>query len=247
MLSVQTSPERPAAAESPMPSHIAIIMDGNGRWASGHGLSRSAGHRQGAEAVRRTVEACIERGVSVLTVYAFSSENWKRPSEEVDDLIALLRLYLEREIDELDANGVRVRFIGDCSPFPENLQALLRQAETRTRGNERLSLVIALNYGAQAEIVEACRALAEKAASGEIAANAIDAEDLRAHLQAPDLPDPDLVVRTSGEKRLSNFLLWQAAYSELVFLDVAWPDFDETALDAAIADYQARERRFGGR
>lgn len=244
MLLAQSNAE---AAVAVAPRHIAIIMDGNGRWAAAHGLPRSIGHRRGAEAVRRTVEGCIRHGVGVLTVYAFSSENWKRPAEEVEDLMTLLRVYLEQEIDELDNNGVRVRFIGDRQAFPENLRKLIAESEARTAGNVKLTLVIALNYGSHGEIVEACRQLARKAISGEVAPDEIDAAQIRAHLQAPDIPDPDLIIRTSGEKRLSNFLLWQAAYAELVFLDVMWPDFDESALEGAIQEYLARERRFGGR
>jgi len=244
MLSAQPSPE---AGAHVAPRHIAIIMDGNGRWAAARGLPRGIGHRRGAEAVRRTVKGCIRNGVSVLTVYAFSSENWKRPADEIQDLITLLRVYLEQEIDELDANGVRVRFIGDRQPFPDSLQTLIRASEERTAANAQMTLVIALNYGSQAEIVAACRALAGRAAAGEVAPEEIDAAALRAHMQAPDLPDPDLLIRTSGEQRLSNFLLWQAAYAELIFLDVLWPDFDEATLEAAIREYLARERRFGGR
>jgi len=197
--------------------------------------------------VRRTVKGCIRYGVSVLTVYAFSSENWKRPAEEVEDLMTLLRVYLEQEIDELHENGVRVRFIGDRRAFPDNLGKLIAESEARTAGNVKLTLVIALNYGSHGEIVEACRQLARKAVSGELDPDEIDTAQIRAHLQAPDIPDPDLVVRTSGAKRLSNFLLWQAAYAELVFLDVLWPDFDELALESAIQEFLARERRFGGR
>jgi len=244
MLSAQSNAE-PATAVAPR--HIAIIMDGNGRWAAARGLPRSIGHRRGAEAVRRAVQGCIRTGVSVLTIYAFSSENWKRPADEIEDLITLLRVYLEQEIDELDENGVRVRFIGDRRPFPESLQRLIADSETRTTGNVKLTLVIALNYGSQSEIVEACRALAREAAAHKIDPADIDAAMLRARMQAPDLPDPDLLIRTSGEKRLSNFLLWQLAYAELVFLDVLWPDFDEVALEGAIQEYLARERRFGGR
>ncbi len=229
------------------PRHIAIIMDGNGRWAAARHLPRAVGHRRGADAVRKAVEGCIARGVSVLTLYAFSSENWKRPADEIDDLMALLRIYLKREIDALDRNGVRVRFIGDPAPFPPDLRAQIAEAEARTRDNSRLTLVIALNYGGRAEIVEACRQIARAAARGEIDPEAVDEAMLASHLHAPDLPDPDLIIRTSGEQRLSNFLLWQSAYSELLFLDLLWPDFDEAALGAAIDDFKARERRFGGR
>ncbi|RMD87757.1 MAG: isoprenyl transferase [Alphaproteobacteria bacterium] len=244
MLSAQAI-EKTAAGR--VPRHIAIIMDGNGRWAAARRLPRAIGHRRGADAVRRAVEGCIAQGVSVLTLYAFSSENWKRPADEIEDLMALLRIYLEREIDELDRNQVRVRFIGDRGPFSEDLRALISEAESRTRGNGRLTLVIALNYGGRAEIVEACRRIARDVAEGRLDVEAIDEAALAARLHAPDLPDPDLVIRTSGEQRLSNFLLWQSAYAELLFLDLLWPDFDEATLAAAIAEYQSRERRFGGR
>lgn len=244
MLSVQ--PKSPVIAAD-VPRHIAIIMDGNGRWASARHLPRAMGHRRGAESVRKAVKGCIRQGVRVLTLYAFSSENWKRPAEEVDDLMALLRLYLKREIRELHSNGVSVRFIGDMAGLPADLQDMVRDSEELTAANEKLTLVIALNYGSQAEIVRACRIIAGKVASGDLAPDAIDEAMFREHLQIADLPYPDLVIRTSGERRLSNFLLWQSAYAELLFLDILWPDFDEKALAAAIDDYKLRERRFGGR
>lgn len=229
------------------PRHIAIIMDGNGRWAAARHLPRAMGHRRGAEAVRKAVEGCISQGVEVLTLYAFSSENWKRPIDEVEDLMGLLRLYLRREIDELHKNGVRVRFIGEVASLQGDLQALIRDAESRTRANSRLTLVIALNYGARAEITAACRKIAQAVAAGELAPDQIDETLIGGYLDAPDLPEPDLVIRTSGERRISNFLLWQSAYAEFLFLDILWPDFDEAALDAAIRDYGLRERRYGGR
>lgn len=242
MLSTQ-----PKAELAPVPRHIAIIMDGNGRWARARRLPRSIGHRRGADAVRRAVEGCIAEGVEVLTLYAFSSENWKRPADEVQDLMGLLRLYLKKEIDELHANGVRVRFIGDTGPLAPDLKTLITDSQARTLHNHRLTLVIALNYGSHAEIVRACRDVARAAAAGELDPDAIDETVLTRHLEAPDLPNPDLVIRTSGERRLSNFLLWQSAYAELLFMDTLWPDFDEAALSEAVRDYQARERRFGGR
>lgn len=238
---------RTAVAAARVPRHIAIIMDGNGRWAAARGLPRAIGHRRGADAVRQAVEASIAHGVEVLTLYAFSSENWKRPPDEVQDLMGLLRLYLEREIDELDRNRVRVRFIGNLVPLSADLKALIARSEERTRDNAAMTLVIAVNYGGHDEIVEACRKIAGRVAAGELETGAIDGALIARHLHAPDLPDPDLVIRTSGEKRLSNFLLWQSAYAELLFLDLLWPDFDAAAMEAAIREFQARERRYGGR
>lgn len=244
MLSIRPNISTPVAET---PRHVAIIMDGNGRWAAAHRLPRAMGHRRGAEAVRKVVQGCIRQGVSILTLYAFSSENWKRPAEEVDDLMALLRLYLKREIKELHLNKVSVRFIGDMTALPVDLQQMVKDSEALTASNKMLTLVIALNYGSQAEIVLACRALARKVVQGEMTPDDITEEVFGAHLQISDLPYPDLIIRTSGERRLSNFLLWQSAYAELLFLDVLWPDFDEETLAAALDDYKMRERRFGGR
>jgi len=229
------------------PRHVAIIMDGNGRWAAQRGLPRVAGHRAGAEAVRRTLKAAVKHGVEVLTLYAFSSENWRRPQEEVSDLKGLLGYYLERELDELAAQGVRLRLIGDHHAFGPDLSGRLDRAVERLDGNRRLTLVVALNYGSRAEIAAAARSLAGKAAAGELDPAAIDEAALAAELQTGGLPDPDLLIRTSGELRLSNFLLWQSAYAELVFAPVLWPDFGESDLVAAIGQFAARERRFGGR
>ncbi|TXG84128.1 MAG: isoprenyl transferase [Sphingomonadales bacterium] len=229
------------------PRHVAIIMDGNGRWAKKRLLPRLAGHRQGAEAVRRTVRACIDRGISYLTIYAFSSENWKRPADEVDDLMGLLRHYLRNEIAELHRNGVRVRFIGDTASLAPDLRALVDEARTGTADNTALTLVIALNYGGQAELVRAVRSVAADVAAGRLSIEAIDETCLSGHLDTAGMPDPDLVIRTSGEQRLSNFMLWQAAYAELVFLECLWPDFNEATLDEALEEFAARERRFGGR
>ncbi|RME63746.1 MAG: isoprenyl transferase, partial [Alphaproteobacteria bacterium] len=219
------------------PRHIAIIMDGNGRWARARMLPRVAGHRRGAEAVRRSVEACIELGVDYLTLYAFSSENWKRPVEEVDDLMGLLRLYLKQELRELHRNGVRVRFIGGRDKLASDIIALIEEAERTTAGNRRLNLVIALNYGSQAEIVSAARHLAREVLAGRMQVEDIDEAAFARHLDTHGMPDPDLIIRTSGEKRLSNFLLWQSAYAELIFTDIYWPDFDKNALAAAIDEY----------
>ncbi|RMF14449.1 MAG: isoprenyl transferase [Alphaproteobacteria bacterium] len=238
---------RAGGANGIVPRHVAIIMDGNGRWAAARGLPRALGHRQGAEAVRGAVRTARSLGIEVLTLYAFSSENWKRPADEVRDLMALLRLYLRREIAELDRNDVRMRFIGDRTALSSDLQELIAHAERKTAENRGLQLVLAVNYGGRNEIVCAARRLAEEVAAGRLAPAEIDEDAFARHLELADLPDPDLVIRTSGEQRLSNFLLWQSAYSELLFLDCLWPDFDEATFRQAVADYTARERRFGGR
>jgi undecaprenyl diphosphate synthase len=228
-----------------VPRHIAIIMDGNGRWAQAHGLPRIAGHRRGAEAVRRTVRAAAEFGIPYLTLFGFSSENWKRPLAEVDDLMGLLRHYLRGEIAELHRNGVRLRVIGDRGRLAPDIVTLIANAEALTRGNSGLNLTIALSYGGRAEIIAAMRALAAKAAAGELLPAAIDEAVISRHLFTADIPDPDLLIRTSGEQRISNFLLWQCAYSELVFIKTLWPDFGQADLEQAIADYGGRERRYG--
>ena len=239
--------ERPATAGGPAPRHVAIIMDGNGRWAKKRGLPRVAGHRAGAEAVRRTLKAAVKNGVEVLTLYAFSSENWRRSEEEVSDLKGLLGYYLERELDSLAKEGVRLRLIGDYQAFGPDLVQRLERAMERLKGNSRLTLVVALNYGSRAEIAEAARNLAVKAAAGELDATTIDERCVEAELHTHGLPELDLLIRTSGEVRLSNFLLWQAAYAELVFIPTLWPDFGEAEFVNAIGQFSARERRFGGR
>jgi undecaprenyl diphosphate synthase len=228
-----------------VPVHVAIIMDGNGRWARSRSLPRVAGHREGARAVRRTVEAAIRAGVSWLTIYAFSSENWRRPVSEIMDLTGLLRRYLKTEITELKESGVRLRFIGDRARFDRDIQADLAAAESDTSGNTRLNLTIALSYGARAEIAAAARAVAAAVCSGRLDAGDLGEETFERFLATAGMPDPDLIIRTSGEQRLSNFLLWQAAYAELVFLDVLWPDFDQLHFDAALAEFSRRDRRFG--
>jgi undecaprenyl diphosphate synthase len=222
-------------------------MDGNGRWAKQRGLPRAAGHRAGAEAVRRALQAAADHGVEVLTLYAFSSENWRRSTEEISDLTALMRFYLERELKTLDKEGVRLKLIGDHSAFGGELSERLEKAVERTAANDRLTLVIALSYGSRAEIAGAARQLATAAVAGEVDLAAIDEVALGAGLQTADLPELDLLIRTSGEMRLSNFLLWQAAYAELLFLDTLWPDFDEATFAEALNVYASRERRFGGR
>jgi undecaprenyl diphosphate synthase len=235
------------AAVSPgsLPRHIAIIMDGNGRWARGRGLPRIAGHRRGAEAARRTVEAASKLGISYLTLFGFSSENWKRPLSEIDDLMGLLRHYLRGEIAELHRNGVRLRVIGDRERLAADIVTLITNAEELTRENNGVNLTIALSYGGRAEIVAAVRAIAAKAVDGTVPPEEIGEEVISRHLFTTDIPDPDLLIRTSGEQRISNFLLWQCAYSELVFTKTLWPDFGRADLEQAIADFGGRERRYG--
>jgi undecaprenyl diphosphate synthase len=229
----------------PQPRHIAIIMDGNGRWAQARGLPRIAGHRRGAEAVRRTVTAAAELGIPYLTLFGFSSENWKRPLAEVDDLMGLLRHYLRGEIAELHRNGVRLRVIGERGRLAPDIVTLIANAEALTCDNEGVNLTIALSYGGRAEIIAAVRVLAAKAAADELRPEAIDETVISRHLFTADIPDPDLLIRTSGEQRISNFLLWQCAYAELVFIKTLWPDFGQADLEQAIADYGGRERRYG--
>jgi undecaprenyl diphosphate synthase len=230
-----------------VPRHVAIIMDGNGRWAEQRGLPRAAGHRQGAEAARKVLRAAGEAGVECLTLYAFSSENWRRPEAEINDLMGLLRLYIGNELAALHKEGVRVKVIGDHGAFSPETARMVDEAIARTAGNRRMTLAIALNYGGRGEIVKAVRRLAASAAAGEIAPDAIDEARFDAALDTAGLPPLDLLIRTSGELRLSNFLLWQAAYAELLFVDTLWPDFDGEALRAAFAEYAGRSRRFGGR
>lgn len=236
----------PATTGQPaLPVHIAIIMDGNGRWAKARGLPRTAGHKRGAEAVRRTVEAAREMGVSFLTLYAFSSENWKRPQGEVTDLMGLLRLYLRNEVKTLHKNGIRLRIIGDRTRLSPEIVALIEESEAKTAANAAMTLVLALSYGGRQEIVAAARSLAVEVAAGRLTPEQVDEGALSARLFTADIPDPDLIIRTSGEQRISNFLLWQCAYAELVFQDVLWPDFGRDDLEAAIGAFHGRERRFG--
>ena len=236
-----------AAGQPPAPAHIAIIMDGNGRWAAGRGLPRAAGHRAGAQAVRRTIEAAAGAGVGWLTLYAFSSENWRRPADEVLELTGLLRHYIRQELNELAGKGVRLRVLGDRARFDAETRADLDRAEQATRGNTRLNLNVALSYGARDEIVAAARAAAAAAAAGQLDPATLDEAAFSRLLFTAGMPDPDLVIRTSGEHRLSNFLLWQSAYAELVFLDVLWPDVGAAELTGAMQEYARRERRFGAR
>ncbi|BBK32039.1 undecaprenyl pyrophosphate synthetase [Stella humosa] len=234
-----------APADGHVPRHVAIIMDGNGRWARARGLPRAAGHRQGAEAVKRTVRAAGDLGVRYLTLFGFSSENWKRPEPEVNDLMGLLRHYLRAEIAELHANGVRLRVIGDRNRLARDIRALIENAEATTGANEALNLTVALSYGGRQEIVGAVRRLADDIRAGLIAPDQIDEATLAGRLDTRDLPDPDLLIRTSGEQRISNFMLWQSAYTELHFTPTLWPDFGHAQLDEALRDFGSRERRFG--
>lgn len=232
-------------AAPPRPVHVGIIMDGNGRWAQARGLPRVEGHRQGAESVRRAVKASVELGVRYLTLYGFSNENWKRPELEVSALMGLLRLYLRREIEELDQRGVRIRFIGQRQRLAADIVSLIEEAEARTAENAKLTLIVALSYGARQEITEAARTIAMKAAAGELDPASINEELVANHLETAGIPDPDLMIRTSGEQRVSNFLLWQLAYAELVFTDTLWPDFSRSDLEEAINEFHRRERRYG--
>ena len=228
------------------PRHVAIIMDGNGRWALKHSLPRTEGHRKGADAVRRTVKACIEVKINYLTLFAFSSENWKRPTDEVQTLMSLLRFYLQNEIEELVDTGVRLKVIGDRTELDHDIQSLIDLAEKRTAGNTRLNLTVALNYGGRREIILAVKTLVQNAMTGSLNLSAIDERNFEECLETAGMPDPDLLIRTSGECRLSNFLLWQCAYSELVFLETLWPDFKKADLINAVKEYNSRERRYGG-
>jgi undecaprenyl diphosphate synthase len=220
-------------------------MDGNGRWAQRRALPRHFGHRAGARAVRATVEGCARRGIEALTIFAFSSENWRRPAEEVTRLMELFVESIDKEVDELHANGIRVRFIGDLSRLRAGLDDKIRAAESRTAGNTRMTLYVAVSYGGRWDIVEAARRLAAQAVAGTLDPRSIDEDVFAAQLQLADAPEPDLFIRTGGEQRISNFLLWNLAYSELYFCDTLWPDFDDAALDAALRFYATRQRRFG--
>jgi undecaprenyl diphosphate synthase len=238
----QFDPRNPADS---MPRHVAIIMDGNGRWANLRGLPRPAGHREGVKSVQRVVKACRSRGIGALTLFAFSSENWQRPRKEVSLLMDLFISTLKREIENLHRNNVRIRFIGERSAFTPKLDKVMDDAEILTGGNQGLQLNIAANYGGHWDIVRAAQCLARKVEAGEISADAVDAQSLAAEMSLAGLPEPDLFIRTGGEQRISNFLLWQLAYTELYFTDVLWPDFDEDRLDEALAWFAGRQRRFG--
>ena len=229
----------------PPPVHVGIIMDGNGRWAKGRGRPRIEGHRRGMETVREVVKGSIALGVEYLTLYGFSIENWKRPAAEISSLMGLLRLYLRQEIKELDQQGVRMRFIGHRSLLADDIVSLIEEAEEQTKNNTNLNFVVALSYGARQEITAAAQSVARQVAAGELEVSAIDESVFTKHLETAGMPDHDLVIRTSGEKRISNFLLWQVAYAELVFVDTLWPDFSRDDLRDAIMEYHRRERRYG--
>ena len=229
------------------PKHVAIIMDGNGRWAVKNGVSRSKGHRKGADAVREAIEGAIECGVSYLTLYAFSSENWNRPADEVSDLMGLLRMYLKKEVRTLSKEGVRLRVIGQRTTLGHDIRTMIETAEEQTKNNSRLTLVIALSYGSRNEIVNAVKTVAQSVIDGKQDINAIDETSIDGALFTHGIPDPDLIIRTSGEQRLSNFLLWQAAYAEFLFTPVLWPDFSRHEFATAVEDYLSRDRRFGAR
>ena len=243
--SVTPAAPLPAATDGVVPAHVAIIMDGNGRWAKQRRLPRIAGHRAGVEAVRAIVEACAVRGVKVLTLFAFSSENWRRPEAEVSLLMDLLLTSLQREVARLHDNKVRLRFIGERSAFGPKLIEMIEQSERLTAGNDGLTLVIALNYGGRWDVVQAVQQLAQRVEAGEIRAAAIDAGLLESHLCLHGLPEPDLFIRTGGEQRISNFLLWHLSYTELYFTATLWPDFDARAFDEALVSFAGRQRRFG--
>ena len=242
--------QNPDRAESMMdgkniPRHIAVIMDGNGRWAKSRNLPRTAGHQAGVAAVQKTVEHCAKKGVEVLTLFAFSSENWRRPPQEVSVLMELFVATLQRETEKLSKNGIRLRFIGDKTAFSDKLQKKIADSEELTRHNQRMVLNIAANYGGRWDIVQAMRQVAEQIASGERSVSDVDATVIDSYLSTVGLPEPDLFIRTGGEKRISNFLLWQIAYTELYFTPTLWPDFDENSLDQALGDFMGRQRRFG--
>lgn len=240
-----SDPGAGAALADRLPRHIAIVMDGNGRWAEQRRRPRSFGHRAGVKAVREVVEVCVRQRIPALTLFAFSSENWARPKAEVNALMGMFLKALDREVDQLHQAGVRLRFIGDPGAFPLDLQARMRAAEQCTAGNAALSLNVASNYGGRWDIAQACQRIAGEVLAGRLQPDAIDTDLLRTYVSLADLPDPDLFIRTGGDHRISNFLLWQLAYAELHFTDVLWPDFDAACFQNALADFAGRERRFG--
>lgn len=245
MIKLSAMPKSLMPNAQPLPTHIAIIMDGNGRWAKSRGLPRPAGHKKGADALRRTLDSCRDAGIKYLTVYAFSSENWKRPSEEVSDLMQLLKHYLEKELPELKKNNVCLRFIGDFSKLDADMQARVQDAMQETASNTSFNLTVALSYGSRQELTRAVRQLAEKIKTGELQPKDITEEMINASLDTADLPEPDLLIRTGGEQRISNFLLWQSAYTEFYFTPALWPDFDASHLQEALTEFAKRERRYG--
>jgi undecaprenyl diphosphate synthase len=237
---------KPEGSPALLPRHVAIIMDGNGRWASAHGMPRGEGHRRGVEALRRAVRFAVRRGIRYLTLFSFSSENWSRPDEEIEGLFNLVRIFIRGDLAELNRNGVKVRVIGERERVPLDILDLIEEAERVTSGNRGLNLTVAFNYGSRDEIVRAARALAELVRRGELIPEAIDSATFEQALDTVEIPDPDLILRTSGEQRISNFLLWQAAYAELIFMPVLWPDFGDEHFEAALGEYFSRERRYGG-
>ncbi len=244
----KTDPGSPGSAgtELKIPAHLAVIMDGNGRWARQRGLPRQAGHRAGAENLKALCRMCGRRGIRYLTVYAFSTENWSRPDDEVHALMDLFVEFFRRYDPELAAEGIRVRFSGDLAALPDHIQAIIAENEANSAGRDKMQLIVAINYGGRREIVQACRQLAQKVADSQMAVGDIDETSIQQTLYLPDVPDPDLIIRPSGEMRLSNFLLWQCAYAEFWFSDVLWPDFSEEHLNQALTAYTERDRRFGG-
>jgi undecaprenyl diphosphate synthase len=242
----EADPPQAAQPNFAPPRHVAIIMDGNGRWAAARGLPRSEGHRRGVEALRRTVRAAGELGIRYLTIFSFSTENWSRPAAEIGELMGLLRRFVRNDLVELHSNNIRVRIVGERANLSADIGRLLLEAEELTRDNTGLTLFVAFNYGGRQEVVRAAQRAIDAIARGEMKAEALDPDALGRFMDAPDMPDPDLIIRTSGEQRLSNFLMWQSAYSELIFVPTYWPDFDRAALESAIGEYRRRERRFGG-
>lgn len=242
-MTIEATPK--SAAPARLPKHIAVIMDGNGRWAAARSLPRPMGHRAGMEAVRRTLEAAGNMGITHLTLYSFSAENWRRPAEEIDELMGLLRTYLRKELSTFHKEGICLRVIGDRKPLPADIVEMIDAAEKKTRDNTKLVLTLALNYGGRQELTAAATSLAKEVEAGRLSSDAIDERVFESFLFTKDTPDPDLVIRTSGEKRISNFLLWQSAYAEYVFLDVLWPDFSAEHLTQAVGEYSRRERRYG--
>lgn len=235
-----------ASALPGIPVHLAVVMDGNGRWARRRGLPRTAGHRAGAENLKRFCRLCGERGIRYLTVYAFSTENWSRPADEVDALMALLIEFFDRYEAEMEREGIRIRFCGDLAALPQPVRTMIDRAESISQNRQRLQLIIALNYGGRREIVQACQRLCRQVSAGRLDPEQIDETVFAGQLYLPDVPDPDLYIRPSGEQRLSNFLLWQAAYAEFWYANVLWPDFADQHLDAALRDFAQRDRRYGG-
>jgi undecaprenyl diphosphate synthase len=245
-MSIKPDPDTPSGGELLVPQHVAIIMDGNGRWAQTRGLPRSEGHRRGVEAVKRAAQYAGDHGIKFLTLFSFSSENWSRPQSEIEDLLNLLRYFIRRDLNDLNKNNVRIRLIGSRDRIPDDILEMISKAESDTVENTGLNLVVAFNYGSRDEIVRAAAKVAERVANGKLALRDLDSGEFAKHLDTDGIPDPDLIIRTSGEQRISNFLLWQAAYSELLFLPVFWPDFTDQDFAGALQDFAKRDRRYGG-